>query len=68
MIESGPTSLKTGQPVYKPAARLQTGRVRNQFATYTLSREIALVSVQNLKLKNMYLELPVSARSVLGLE
>ena len=35
MIESGPTSLKIGRPVYKPAAHLQTGQARNQFATET---------------------------------
>ena len=35
-IESGPTSLKMGWPVYKPVARLQTGQVCNRFATYVL--------------------------------
>ena len=35
IIESGPTSLKTGWPVYKQVARLQTGQVCNQFATCT---------------------------------
>ena len=37
-IESGPTSLKTGWPVYKPVARLQTGQVCNWFTTCTPAR------------------------------
>ena len=35
IIESGPTILKTGWPVYKPVACLQTGQVCNHFTTYT---------------------------------
>ena len=34
IIESGPTSLKTGWPVYKLVACLQTGQVCNRFTTY----------------------------------
>ena len=34
IIGSGPTSLKTGWPVYKLVARLQTGQVCNQFTTH----------------------------------
>ena len=37
IIESRPTSLKTGWQVYKPVAHLQTGQVCSQFATYTYS-------------------------------
>ena len=36
ITESRPTSLKTGWPVYKLVAHLQTGQVCNQFATHTL--------------------------------
>ena len=34
-FKRGPTSLKTGLPLYKPVACLQAGLVCNQFTTYT---------------------------------